>query len=329
MSAVTVAVVGPEEALSLAKELGKGTAEGDLGRHFLRVGDRFVNLLSPTKYPERVQGVSQALLVAQRVVLVVPRVDRDLGVLILALEAAGIREGLVVLQGDLVPEMLAPLVKDSGVASWPMLAGEEARTALVRERLGDLSTLEREGATRVAVEQAFPVRGVGTVVLGAVTQGEVKRHQVLKAHPSGSSATVRSIKVHDADVEKALVGDRVGLALRGVEADVFSRGDVLGEEGSSLTHAAAKPFSLELQVPRFHPKGLEPGRSYHLGIGFQIVPVEVVSEEPVPAGGKALVQVRSSSAVAVEPGARVLLWDLEHPSLRLVAGGVCASGTGA
>ncbi len=319
MPAVTVAMLGGEPALRLAGELGKGSVEGDVGRHFFKRDDHAVNFLTPSRYPERVQGVSQALLVADHVFLLAEKMDRDLGMLILAAAASGVPEGHLVVMGGLSGEELQPLVQDTPLASWPVLSGAEAQPALLRDRLGDLPPSKRTGPTRVAVEQAFAVKGVGTVVLGVVTQGRVARHQVLEIHPAGLSATVRSIQVHDDDVKEAGSGERVGLALRGVEAEALSRGHVLAEAAGAASQPPGEALTLEVEVPRFHAPGIRSGRTYHMGLGLQFVPVET-GAEAVAAGEGGTVQVTSTSPLAIG-SQRVLLWDLEHPALRLVAGG--------
>lgn len=326
MSGLTVAVLGGEAALELAGKLGKGTVEGDVGRHFFKKDDQAVNLVTSARYPQRVQGVSQALLVADHVIIVAEAVDRDLGLLILATAASGAHQGTILAGQNVVPEQLVPLVENTPLADWPVLTGAETEAPAVRELLLDLAPRDRPGPTRVLVEQAFPVKGVGTVVLGIVKQGSVKRHQSLEIHPRGAKATVRSIQVHDEDVDEAGTGHRVGVALRGVEADALSRGDVLCEPGGMQTRLAGEPFSIDARVARFHAPGIRAGRSYHLGVGLQLVVVEATRE--LAAGGEDRIGLKPASPLALAQDDALLLWDLEHSALRFVAGGTPAPGPG-
>lgn len=66
----------------------------------------------------------------------------------------------------------------------------------------------------VPVDHAFSVKGVGTVVLGLVTKGTVKKHDALKVLPGTKTVQVRSIQKHDDDFDLASEGDRVGSGLK-------------------------------------------------------------------------------------------------------------------
>lgn len=318
MPGVTVALLGKKDALSLAGELGKGDVEGDVGRHFFRRDENSVNLVTPAKHPERVQGVSQALLVADHALLLVDAVDRDLGTLILAAAASGIGSGWIVVAKEELVEAVRPLLADTPLASWPVVTGEKAQPALLREALLELPQGGRPGPTRVAVEQAFPVKGLGTVILGVVVQGEVKKNQKLEHFPVGQTATVRSIQVHSHDVDVATGGQRVGLALRGVEPESFSRGHVLGEPGVVTTHEAGATLTWDVAVPRFHTPGLKGERALHVGAGLQFLTVRTDASSAVAAGESGSVRVQLESPLVAAKEDRFLLWDLNHEGLRLV-----------
>ncbi len=60
-----------------------------------------------------------------------------------------------------------------------------------------LSGMETERAdlkgTVVRIDRAFPVKGVGEIVLGFVTKGELHRHDKLTLLPSNKDVTIRSV----------------------------------------------------------------------------------------------------------------------------------------
>ena len=78
----------------------------------------------------------------------------------------------------------------------------------------------------------FYVKGVGTVVLGVIKQGAVKTFDHLKILPSGKDILIRSIQIHDDPVTECKSPARVGLAMKGVDANDISMGDVLCSPGS-------------------------------------------------------------------------------------------------
>jgi selenocysteine-specific elongation factor len=83
------------------------------------------------------------------------------------------------------------------------------------------------GATRLYVDRVFTLRGVGTVVTGTLWSGSIGAGDRLRVEPTGRDVRVRSVQVHDQDVERAEAGQRVAVNLPGVERDELSRGDAL------------------------------------------------------------------------------------------------------
>ena len=103
----------------------------------------------------------------------------------------------------------------------------------LREALARVPVDERDAgrATRLYVDRAFTIRGIGTVVTGTLWSGAIAAGDVLRVEPSGTAARVRSVQVHDAAVERAEAGQRVALNLPALERGALARGDVLVEAG--------------------------------------------------------------------------------------------------
>jgi selenocysteine-specific elongation factor len=90
---------------------------------------------------------------------------------------------------------------------------------------------DSDGATRLYVDRAFTLHGVGTVATGTLWSGTVKAGDELRVEPSGRTVRVRSVQVHDASVDAAEAGQRVALNLPALERAQLRRGDVLVEAG--------------------------------------------------------------------------------------------------
>ncbi|MEM3748716.1 MAG: EF-Tu/IF-2/RF-3 family GTPase, partial [Thermoplasmata archaeon] len=97
-----------------------------------------------------------------------------------------------------------------------------------------------EGEGYVVVDQSFSVKGVGTVVLGFVKEGSIKKHQELRIFPGQKSTEIKSIQMQDVDVENAPVGARVGLALKGVEPSDVERGSILASHERFMTSSSIR-----------------------------------------------------------------------------------------
>jgi selenocysteine-specific elongation factor len=92
-----------------------------------------------------------------------------------------------------------------------------------------------QAPTRLYVDRVFTLRGIGTVATGTLWSGSVGEGDELRAEPGGRSVRVRSVQVHDRPVARAEAGQRVALALPGVERHELRRGDALVAAGAYAT----------------------------------------------------------------------------------------------
>ena len=103
---------------------------------------------------------------------------------------------------------------------------DELRAALSR------AAIEGERAqapTRLYVDRVFSLRGIGTVATGTLWSGTISAGTVLRAEPGAREVRVRSVQVHDREVEVAEAGQRVAVALPGIDRNDLARGDALVE----------------------------------------------------------------------------------------------------
>jgi selenocysteine-specific elongation factor len=106
---------------------------------------------------------------------------------------------------------------------------EALRAALARAAQGGE---HEEAPTRLYVDRVFTLRGIGTVVTGTLWSGEIRAGDVLRVEPGGREVRVRSAQVHDREVETAEAGQRVAVALPGVDRKNLRRGDALVRPGA-------------------------------------------------------------------------------------------------
>jgi selenocysteine-specific elongation factor len=155
------------------------------------------------------------LLGIERGVVAVTKADAvDAETLQLALEEAR----------ELVPEaQILPVSAKTGTGL------DELRSALARIAVEDQ---RGRAATRLYIDRVFSLRGIGTVATGTLWAGEIRAGDTLRAEPAGRSVRVRSVHIHDREVDRAQAGQRVALALPGVQRHDLQRGDVLVAPGS-------------------------------------------------------------------------------------------------
>jgi selenocysteine-specific translation elongation factor len=183
-------------------------------------------------------------------------------------------------------------------------------SAIELPKVGDRGGMP-SGGTLIYVDRVFSVKGVGTVALGFVLSGEVHLHDRLRPVPGveGASLEVRGVQINDQDFDGAGRGIRVGLSLRGAEAEELKRTCWLDDGSFELSD----DLSLEFAKSNFYRPGVE-GRDLHL----QLAGETVSSRLETGTGG--LLRAKLPTPVPVWDGMRSVVLDLNGRSLR-VAGG--------
>ncbi len=197
---------------------------------------------------------------------------------------------------ELVVAEAHELVPGSPVVPVSAKTGEgldELRAALA-EAVAGLEHHALLGATRLYVDRAFTLRGIGTVVTGTLWSGSVGEGDELRAEPAGIDVRVRSGQVHDEPVERAEAGQRVALALPGVERNAVRRGDALAEPG-------AFPVSYRLDVELAELEPIGDHARIHVHHGTTETPARLVRV------GDRFAQLRLASPVVAARDDRVVL----------------------
>jgi len=227
MPNLTVAVLAPN---GYARDLGKKGTSTDITFYNLKKGHDTVTLLEPTRYPERLAPLYYVVSMAHEAIVVVSEITPMLAEWILVLDCAGVKEGTIILKNYIQPDQIAPLIKGTVLESYK-IAEEDfiGLSAGLLERAAKRPNTEpKEGYVgTVPVDHHFNVKGVGTVILGCVAGGWIKKHDKMRVEPIGKTCQIRSIQKHDDDFESAIAGDRVGCALKDLDAEDLDRGYVL------------------------------------------------------------------------------------------------------
>jgi selenocysteine-specific elongation factor len=170
---------------------------------------------------------------------------------------------------------------------------DDLRAAIARAADG----VDREGLdrpTRLYVDRSFSLRGIGTVVTGTLRSGTLGAGDELRLEPSRRDVRVRSVQVHDREVERADPGQRVAVSLPGLE-----RADVV--RGDALVEPDAFPVSYRLDVALEELAPIEDGARVQAHVGTAHVFARVVRV------GAGWAQLRLAQPVVAARGDRVVL----------------------
>ena len=223
------------------------------------------------------------------------------------LRLLGIEHGVVaVTKADAAEAELLDLVIDEArelVPGAPVIATsartgaglDELRQALahVAEAVEPRALLR---ATRLFVDRSFTIAGIGTVVTGTLWSGSLGEGDELVAEPLGLPVRVRSVQVHDEPVERAEAGQRVAVAIPGIERDRITRGD-------ALVTPDVYPVSYRLDIAVEPLEPLETGLRLHVHHGS----AEHFARLVLAGDGHA--QLRLTTPAVAARGDRVVLRD--------------------
>jgi selenocysteine-specific elongation factor len=192
--------------------------------------------------------------------------------------------------GELVPG--APVVVTSAKSGRGL---DELRAELAAVA-DDLPHSRVEGPARLFVDRSFTLRGIGTVVTGTLWSGSIGEGDLLRAEPAGLDVRVRSVQVHDRPVERAEAGQRVAVALPGVERREVHRGDALVAPGGY-----PRSYRLDVALDELEPIPDRARVHVHHGTAEHLA--------RVVRAGERWAQLRLASPVVAARGDRVVLRD--------------------
>ena len=167
---------------------------------------------------------------------------------------------------------------------------------------------QTKGRFRLAIDRAFSLTGVGTVVTGTAHAGSVAVGDVLVLSPPGRKARVRGLHVQDRPAEQGCAGERCALALKGdFEKKDIGRGMWLVDDALALPLSR---FHAELRVPAGH-KPVTHLQSVHVHIGTEDIVgrAALLDCRKVEAGGSALAEILLERETLALHGDRFVLRD--------------------
>src|SRR5437660_11947767 len=196
----------------------------------------------------------------------------------------------------------------------------------------ELSGMEPQrdiGKPRLFIDRAFSLRGIGTVVTGTLTGGELRRGQNVVVQPQNFEARIRSIQSHGCELESAKPGMRTAINLPDVDIgagpEQIKRGHVItsvdpGWSSSTLDVLLEKSPRLDRKDPAARP--LKNGSSVyvHHGTARFSAKIALLEERALKPEKEAIAQLRLASPIFAFLGDRFVLRDASEQ--QTIAGGI-------
>lgn len=122
------------------------------------------------------------------VIFHVSKLDKFTGEQIIALDVLKKKRGLLSHSYEVDRDKLVTMIKGTVVEQYKLVEGQD-----LKKEMDVLEPISQDGTTRIPIDHCFDVKGVGTVILGKVTQSKVKAYDKLKLLPKGSEVLIKSI----------------------------------------------------------------------------------------------------------------------------------------
>ena len=204
----------------------------------------------------------------------------------------------------------APVVPVSGVTG----EGLDDLRRVLDELAGRAPTRTAYPATRMPIDRVFSLKGIGTVITGTLWSGELRPEDTVTILPPLGSdvladVRVRSIQVHDQQVEAAEEGQRVALNLTGVDRDRLQRGQwVVRDPAVEPTYMA----DVSLMLLNDAPEPLTRVSRVRVDHGTREILAKVVlaDRDELAPGESCYAQLRFEDLAVVYPGDHFILRSL-------------------
>ena len=288
MAVLNVAFIGSE---SLAKKIAKKGDVRDIESYVYkeeRNGEiKIISLLRPLKHPEKIRPLMSVLNVAKAGIIEISKIDSATGEICVSFGCADINNGLVIINsqdGDWIdPDQVRIILEQSGLENWKLYE-QVPDEHIIREDLFSLMEKKEtdDSSLILPVDQFFNVKGVGLVAIGYVQSGIVSKHDTIQVLPADENGIVRSLQVMDDDVENAISGDRVGLAIRNLREEALHRGCmIIHAESNVLVKNLSSTFAID-KAP-FQKRILQAGDIIHAAVDMQFVVgrIKIIDQENV------------------------------------------------
>jgi selenocysteine-specific translation elongation factor len=278
VKSINFVVLGKQD---IASEFGKKGTESDLTLYDRKESDIIKTWVIPNGFPEKIQPLFQAINLAEYVIFHVDKLDKFTGEQIIALDSLKKEKGILSHTFDVDESKLNMMIKGTVVENYARVDQDK-----IKEEMNTLEPITNDNPAELLIDHCFDVKGVGTVILGKVTNGTIKQYDNLKLYPHNIDVLIKSIQMHDDPVPESICPARVGLAVKGAKPDEVGRGDVISVEDAVDIKTE---IELDFKKSPFYKSEITENQGCLVNIGLQtkaskfssITPLKLIFEKPI------------------------------------------------
>lgn len=302
VKSINFVVLGKQD---IALDFGKKGTVTDLSLYDRKESDVIKTWVTPSGFPDKIQPLFQAINLAEYVIFHVDKLDKFTGEQIIALDSLKKEKGILSHTFDVDESKLDAMIKGTVVEKYTKVDQDK-----IKEEMDKLEPISNDGPSEMVIDHCFDVKGVGTVILGKVTNGKVKQYDNLKLYPAGIDVLIKSIQMHDDPVNESVSPARVGLAVKGAKPEEVGRGDVISEEGA--VHVKSE-IELDFQKNPFYKNEILENQGCLVNIGLQIKAAKFTSISPL--------KLKFEKPIVYKKDQIVVILKPESTSIRILGSG--------
>ena len=278
IQSINFVILGKQD---LASEFGKKGTASDLTLYDRKESDIIKTWVIPNGFPEKIQPLFQAINLAEYVIFHVDKLDKFTGEQIIALDSLKKEKGILSHTFDVDESKLNMMIKGTVVENYTRVEQDK-----IKDEMNTLEPITNDNPAELLIDHCFDVKGVGTVILGKVTNGTIKQYDNLKLYPHNIDVLIKSIQMHDDPVSESVCPARVGLAVKGAKPDEVGRGDVISVEDAVEIKTEVE---LDFEKSPFYKSEITENQGCLVNIGLQIKaakfssisPLKLIFEKPI------------------------------------------------
>lgn len=227
---------------------------------------------------------------------------------------------LDLVKADIEMSFKDTILEDAPIIAVDSVSGEniDQLKTLIEEKILTTEKKEDSKSMRMNIDRSFTLKGIGTIITGTLTEGEIYKDHEYMLYPSGKKVKVRSIENHDVPIEVAHKGQRIALNLSNISSNEIERGDIIAQNDSLIR---VKNVQTKLSLSKFDDIEIEHWTRVRFFHGTKEVLARAVplDQKEIKANQTALCEFRLEEEIYVKRGDKFVI--RSYSPLKTIGGG--------
>lgn len=217
-------------------------------------------------------------------------------------------EMLDLVKEDIKLSFADTLLEDAPIIAVDSVSGEniDKLKDLIEEKIYNTEKKEDQKSMRMNIDRSFALAGIGTIVTGTLTEGEINKDTECMIYPKEEIVKVRSIENHDVPIDVAHKGQRIALNLSNISAGEIERGDIIATKNSLIR---VKNVQTDLRLTKFDDVKLEHWTRVRFFHGTKEILARAVplDKKEILTSGRGLCEFRLEEEIFVKLGDKFVI----------------------